>query len=86
MSLSRNTLYFTALLATSPSLGARADQSADPAADQQGRLKQAPMPHQRQSLPPTAEQSQFKLPATTSHATTCCQGAAQPAESTTGHA
>jgi microbial collagenase len=23
------------------------------------------MPHQRQSLPPTAEQSQFKLPATT---------------------
>ncbi|MYM30853.1 collagenase [Duganella sp. CY15W] len=65
MSLSRNTLYFTALLATSLSLGARADQSADPAADQQGRLKQAPMPHQRQSLPPTAEQSQFKLPATT---------------------
>jgi hypothetical protein len=30
MSLSRNTLYFTALLATSLSLGARADQSADP--------------------------------------------------------
>lgn len=28
------------------------------------RLKQAPMPHQRQSLPPTAEQKKFNLPPT----------------------
>ena len=61
MSLSRTILYLSGAIATSLSISAHADQGAAPGADQHGRLKQAPMPHQRQSLPPSAEQSKYLL-------------------------
>ncbi|PHV08206.1 collagenase [Janthinobacterium sp. BJB412] len=42
--------------------GARpAAPSAAPAADENGRLTQSPMPHQRQNLPPSEEQSRYRL-------------------------
>ncbi|WGG49603.1 M9 family metallopeptidase [Rugamonas sp. DEMB1] len=36
-------------------------RSAAPAADENGRLKQAPMPQLRQNLPPSEEQSRYRL-------------------------
>jgi microbial collagenase len=69
MSFSRTTPHLVTLLASllaaSLAMPSRADTGNDPAADRHGRLKQAPMPHQRQSLPPSVEQSQFNLPPTT---------------------
>jgi microbial collagenase len=60
MSFSRKTLCLAGVAAVCFSaLPARA---ATPPADEQDRLKQAPMPHQRQSLPPSAEQSRYNLP------------------------
>ena len=68
MSFSRATPHLVnllaGLLAASLALPSHADTGSDPAADQHGRLKQAPMPHQRQSLPPSLEQQQFNLPPT----------------------
>lgn len=65
MSLSRNILYLGGLCAASLAIAAHADTHGDPAVDQHGRLKQAPMPHERQSLPPSAEQSKYQLAPTT---------------------
>lgn len=65
MSLSRNILYLGGLCVASLTIAAHAEQSVDPAADQHGRLKQAPMPHQRQSLPPSVEQQKYQVAPTT---------------------
>lgn len=65
MSLSRNILYLGGLCAVSLAFTAHADNGGDPAADKHGRLKQAPMPHQRQSLPPSVEQQKYQLAPTT---------------------
>ncbi|MBA5605646.1 collagenase [Duganella sp. FT3S] len=60
MSFSRKTLCLAGVAAVCLStLPARA---ATPPAGEQDSLKQAPMPHQRQSLPPSAEQSRYNLP------------------------
>src|SRR5471032_1748085 len=59
MLLSRKLLYLSGIFAASLTITSyAADQQAAP-------LKQAPMPHQRQTLPPTVEQSQYNLPPTT---------------------
>ncbi|MQA20565.1 M9 family metallopeptidase [Rugamonas rivuli] len=65
MSLSRNILYLGGLCAVSLAVAAHADNGGDPAADKHGRLKQAPMPHQRQTLPPSVEQQKYQLAPTT---------------------
>jgi microbial collagenase len=56
MSLSRKILYLSGFIAASLAVTAHADQ--------QEKLKQAPMPHQRQNLPPSVEQSKYNLPPT----------------------
>lgn len=60
MSFSRKTLYLASV--TAACLAAFHAQAATPPADEQDSLRQAPMPHQRQSLPPSAEQSRYNLP------------------------
>lgn len=65
MSLSRNILYLGGLCVASLSIAAHAGQGGDPAVDKHGRLKQAPMPHQRQNLPPSIEQQKFQVAPTT---------------------
>lgn len=62
----RTTVYLAGIIAASLALGAHAQAGggADPAADAKGKLKQAPMPHQRQALPPSDEQAKFNLPPT----------------------
>src|SRR3954467_6538651 len=65
MSLSRNILYLSGLCVASLTIAAHAEQGGDPAADQHGRLKQAPMPHQRQTLPPSVEQQKYQVAPTT---------------------
>ncbi|MBJ7312126.1 collagenase [Rugamonas sp. CCM 8940] len=40
---------------------AGAARTATPAVDESGRLTQAPMPHQRQNLPPSEEQTRYRL-------------------------
>lgn len=65
MSFSRNTAYLAGLLAALLAGAGQADTGvAHPhphSHSSQERLKQAPMPHQRQTLPPSEEQSRYGL-------------------------
>lgn len=61
----RKSLYLTTLaglLAAGFAVAAHAGSAPAEGADEHGRLKQAPMPHARQTLPPSAEQSRYNLP------------------------
>ncbi|NRR32765.1 collagenase [Oxalobacteraceae bacterium] len=64
MLFSRKSAHLAGLIAACFSIAVQADTGRSPVADQHGRLTQAPMPSQRQSLPPSAEQSRYNLPPT----------------------